>query len=289
VPVTSATGPQEGLAPSSAARPVIIRASGRWRGIDLPELWQFRDVLRALALRDLKLRYRQTVLGVTWVLLQPLIASGIFAFVFGRVAGLSSGGTPYFLFAYAGLLGWNAFSDTVTRATTSLVGNQAMISKIYFPRLLLPLSTGAAAIVNFAVSAVVLVVLIVGYDEGLRPQMVLLPLWLLGVLLLATGLGLLGASTNVVYRDVGHAMPVIVQLLLYASPVAYALDQVPESLRPYLAANPMTGLLEAFRWSAFGSDVQPGYVAWSFACGVGALICGALVFRRMERRFADVI
>jgi lipopolysaccharide transport system permease protein len=252
-------------------------------------MWRFRDVLRALALRDLKLRYRQTALGVAWVLLQPLIASGIFAFVFGRVAGLSSSGVPYFLFAYAGLLGWNAFSETVTKGTSSLVGNQAMISKIYFPRLLLPLSTGAAAIVNFAVSAIVLVLLILGYGEPLRAQLLLIPLWLAGVLLLAAGLGLVAASTNVVYRDVGHAMPVIVQLLLYASPVAYALDAVPEDLRRYLAVNPLTGLFEALRWSAFGTDLRWSYLSWSFICAFGALTCGALVFRRMERRFADVI
>lgn len=271
------------------SRPVVIRPSHRWRSIDLGEVWASRDVLWALALRDLKLRYRQTLLGVGWVVFQPLIASGIFSFVFGRVAGLSSSGVPYFLFAFAGLIGWNAFSETLTKATQSLVGNQAMISKIYFPRLLLPLSTAAGAIMNFAVSSVMLLVLMVGYGEPLRMQLLLLPVWLVGLLVLALGVGLLAAPANVVYRDVGHILPVIVQLLVYGSPVAYALSEVPENLRGYLALNPLTGFLEALRWSAFGSELEARYLAWSFLCALVALIGGAFVFRRMERRLADVI
>lgn len=274
---------------STPTKPVVIQPSSRWRSIDLAEVWRFRDVLRALALRDLKLRYRQTALGVMWVIFQPLIASGIFAFVFGRVAGLSSGDVPYVLFAFVGLLGWNAFSETLNRTTASLVSNQAMISKIYFPRVLLPLSNGATAIVNFAVSSVVLAVLIVIYDESFRSELALLPLWLVGLLVLSLGLGLLAAPANVVYRDVGHLMPVVVQLLLYGSPVAYALEEVPANMRGYLALNPLTGLLEAFRWSAFGTDVESGHVVWSFACAFAIFVAGALVFRRMERRLADVI
>jgi lipopolysaccharide transport system permease protein len=276
-------------AAATSSNKVVIRPTSRWRAIDVAELWRFRDVFWALGLRDVKVRYRQTALGVIWVVLQPLLAAGIFAFVFGRVAKLSSEGTPYFLFAYAGLLGWNSFSETVAKASGSLVGNQAMISKIYFPRLLLPLSTLLTAIINFTVSALVLIVLLVADDRPVRLELLALPMFLLVVLLLGLGLGLLAAATNVVYRDVGYIVPVVVQMLLYGSPVAYSVSAVPEDLRGVLALNPLTGVLEGFRWSAFGTDLRIGYLLWSIGLSIALLLVGAFVFRRMERRFADVI
>jgi lipopolysaccharide transport system permease protein len=274
----------------SAAKVVVIRPSSRWRAIDVSELWRFRDVFWALGMRDVKLRYRQTALGVLWVVLQPLLAAGIFTFVFGRVADMPSQGIPYFLFAYAGLIGWNAFNETVTKTSASLVGNQAMISKIYFPRLLLPLSTVMASVINFVVSAVVLMILVLLTDEvPLRLELLAMPVLLLLVLILGLGLGLLAAASNVIYRDVGYIVPVAVQMLLYASPVAYSVEAVPERLRGYLALNPLTGVLEGFRWSAFGTQLRLGYLLGATVASIGLLVIGAFVFRRMERRFADVI
>lgn len=267
----------------------MIEPSSRWRAIDLRELWEFRDVFWALGFRDLKLRYRQTLLGVVWVVLQPLVAAGIFAFVFGRVAGLSSHGVPYVVFAYAGLMGWNAFSETLTKGTSALVSNRNMISKIYFPRLLIPLSSLLSTAVNFAVGAGVLMVLLVLNGLPLKIELLALPMWFVLVLTLAVGLGLMAGALNVLYRDVGYAVPVATQMLLYASPVAYGVDAVPENLRGYLAVNPITGVLEGFRWSAFGSTLDTAHVTWTVVSSFFVFVVGAYVFRSIERRFADVI
>lgn len=268
---------------------VVIQPSPRWRAIDLRELWRFRDLFVALGVRDLKLRYRQTALGAVWVVLQPLLAAGIFSFVFGQVADLPSGGVPYFVFAYAGLLGWNIFSDTVTRASASLVSHQAMVSKIFFPRLLLPASTVIAKAIDSGVSAVVMVILLVANDMPLRWQLLALPLCLLLTFMLSLGLGLIAAAYSVTYRDVAYVVPVTIQMLLYASPVAYSLAAVPQDARSYYALNPLVGLIEAYRWSIIGSDLRPAYVAWSAVAGALLLVGGAFVFRGLERRFADVI
>jgi lipopolysaccharide transport system permease protein len=237
-----------------------------------------------------KLRYRQTALGVLWVVLQPLLAAGIFALVFGRVANLPSEGAPYFLFAFAGLLGWNLFSSTLTRASTCLVGNAQLVSKIYFPRLVLPLSTVFSSLIDFGVALALLAALMVFYGVAPHPGVLLLPVWLLLLLLLAAGLGLVAAALTVSYRDVQYVLPVLVQFLLYASPVAYALSAIPPSLRPLFFFNPLTGLLEAFRWSLLGTGALRGdYVAYAAAISLGVFFWGTLVFKTMERRFADVI
>jgi lipopolysaccharide transport system permease protein len=268
---------------------VVIEPSRRWRAIDLREMWAFRDVFWALGIRDLKLRYRQTLMGAVWVVLQPLLAAGIFAFVFGRVAGLSSDGVPYVVFSYAGLMAWNAFSETVTKASAALVVNRNMISKIYFPRLLLPLSSLLSSVVNFGVSAVVLLLLLFGNDISISAQLLTLPGWLLLALCAGAGLGLVAGALNVLYRDVGYAVPVIVQMLLYASPVAYAVDAVPAGLRPYIGLNPLTGIMEGMRWAAFDSSMNGRFALWSVGASLLLLLIGAVVFRSIERRFADVI
>lgn len=280
----------EDAASTPAPEPsVVIRPSSPWRAVDFSELWRYRDVFWALGRRDVKLRYRQTAMGVVWVVLQPLLAAGVFSFVFGRVADLPSQGVPYFVFAYAGLLAWNAFSETITRATASLVTHQAMVSKIYFPRLMLPLSSLLSTLLNFVVAAAVLLILLLTNDIALRVQLLVLPAWLIMLLLLSTGLGLMAGAANVLYRDVGYVVPVALQLLLYASPVAYSLDAVPPNLRGYLAVNPLTGVLEAFRWSAFGTELRLATLVWSLTASLVILVLGTLVFRRIERRFADVI
>jgi lipopolysaccharide transport system permease protein len=269
---------------------LVLEPRRRWGRRELAELWQFRSLLGQLARRDITLRYRQTALGVIWVVLQPLIAAGLFAVVFGRVAHLKSNGVPYVVFSFAGLLAWNAFSTYLTKAAASLVGNSALVSKVYFPRMVLPLSTVAGTVLDFLVSLAMMAVLLAATGTAPGWGLALLPVWLLILLTLTTGIGLLMASLAVRYRDVNYVLPVLVQFLLYASPVAYALSVVPHSLRPYFVANPLTGVLEAFRWSLLGTGALPGgYVLYSAGCAVVALAVGSAAFTRMERSFADVI
>ncbi|MEZ0266756.1 MAG: ABC transporter permease [Phycisphaerae bacterium] len=276
----------------SAPEPfLIIRPSRGWSALNLKELWQFRDLLFTLAGRDLKLRYKQTALGVIWVLLQPLMAAGIFAFVFGTVAKLPSNGTPYLLFSFAGLLGWNLFGNTLTKTSTCLVGNAQLISKVFFPRLVLPLSTVPSALVDFAVAAGMMAVLMAAYGVAPGWGLLLAPVWLAILLAIALGIGLIASALTVSYRDVQYILPVFLQILLYASPVAYSVSAVPEHLRTVYYCNPLTAPLEALRSSILGSGPMPGWGALAWSAGVAAalVVLGAMSFKRMERRFADVI
>ena len=276
---------------------VRIRPSRGWSGLlslNLRELWQYRELLIVLAGRDVKLRYRQTLLGIAWVIFQPLLAAGIFTLVFGVIAKLPSAGVPYFVFAYAGQLAWMAFSGTFTRASSSLVQSAPLVSKVYFPRLILPLSTLCSTLLDFAVAMVLLVVLCFVYHIVPGAALLLLPLWLGLVLILSIGLGLMAAALMVSYRDVQYILPVLLPLLLYASPIAYslrdALERLPASLHPVLLLNPLSGLIEGFRWSLLGTAPPPLWAAlYAATFALVTLLLGAIVFKRMERRFADVI
>ena len=276
---------------TAPARPfLIIEPTSGWQAINLRELWQFRDLLTTLAQRDVKLRYRQTALGALWVLLQPLMAAGIFSFVFGKVAKLPSDGLPYFVFSYAGLLGWNAFSSTLTKASASLTSNANLVSKVYFPRLVLPLSVVFSTLIDFAVALGLMVVLMIIYHVVPTAALLLLPVWLALIVLLAVGVGLYAAALTVSYRDVSFILPVLTQFLLYASPVAYAVSAVPAHLRLVYFINPLSGLLEAFRWSLLGTGQLDGrIVSYSVVVTVLVFLGGALSFKKMERKFADVI
>ena len=269
---------------------LTIRPSRGWQPLNLRELWQFRDLLTTLAGRDVKLRYRQTALGALWVILQPLMAAGIFSFVFGRVAKLPSDGVPYFVFSFAGLLGWNAFSSTLTKTSSSLVGNANLVSKIYFPRLVLPLSTVGSTLIDFGVALAMMAVLLLAAHVVPGVGLLLLPVWLALIILLAVGLGLMAAALAVPYRDVMYVLPVLTQFLLYACPVAYAITAVPAHLRVLYYLNPLSGLLEAFRWSLLGRGEMPwAMVGYSALCVALVFVGGAFAFRKMERKFADVI
>ncbi len=281
---------------------LIIRPSSGWQALDLRQVWQFRDLLNTLAQRDVKLRYRQTALGAIWVILQPLIAAGIFSFVFGAVAGLPSGGVPFIVFSYAGLLCWNLFSSTLTKSSGVLVQNANLVSKVYFPRLVLPLSTVYSSLIDFGVAAIMMALLMAIYHVVPSWSLLLLPLWMALTLLFAIGCGLYLSALMVSYRDVQYVVPVMMNFLLYASPVAYSIATVTEKisgkLSPEMAtwasraflANPMAGLLEAFRWSILGGQ-EPvwGAVIYSALCSISLFVVGAFAFKKMERRFADVI
>lgn len=272
-------------------RYVEVRPSSSWRAIDVIEIWRYRGLAIALARRDITLRYRQTALGVIWVVLQPLLAAGIFSFVFGRVAKLPSDGIPYLVFSYTGLLAWNAFSSTLERASGCLLGpGSSLISKIYFPRLILPISTFGATLLDFSVAASVMIVLLVQSGVGLHLSLLTVPLWLVLVLALALGPGLFFGGLVVRYRDVAYVVPVAIQLLLYMSPVAYSISNVPDTVRPFYALNPMVGAIEGMRWAALShGHIGFGNIVYSCAAALVMLVAGTVFFRRMERSFADVV
>ncbi len=286
----AATIADERVAERYEAPCLTIRPLTGWAALDLAEIWQFRDLLFTLAARDVKLRYRQTALGAAWVVLQPLLAATIFAFVFGRVARLPSNGVPYFLFAYIGLVAWNLFSTTLSKAGGCLVGSSHLVSKVYFPRMVLPLSTAFGSLIDAAVSLAMLIVLMAIYHVAPGWGVVALPVWLALLLMLSLGVGFFTAALMVRYRDVQYILPVLTQMLLYASPVAYALSAVPAKLQIWFLLNPLSGLLEGFRWSLLGGT-PPGWGAISFAAAASVLVFvgGACFFKRMEREFADVI
>lgn len=289
--MTSSTRADAPPEPAPAPRkPIVITSPRRFSLPSLAHLWEAREVLTRFGARDVTLRYRQTALGVTWVVLQPLLTAGVFTLVFGRVAKLSSGGVPYFAFSFAGMLCWNVFSGTISRASAALVGNAALVSKVYFPRLLVPLSSVCSLLVDFAVSMVIMVILLGAYQINPGWAVLLLPVWLLLTVLLASGIGVVCSALMVKYRDVQYVVPFALQFVLYASPIAYALSNVPRSYRFIYDANPISWLLQAFRWSLLR---QPAPAAWQFVglavVPVVVFAAGVLVFEQMERGFADVI
>ena len=269
-----------------------IRPSSRWAALKLGEVWQFRDLLLTLAMRDVKLRYRQTAMGVAWVILQPLIAAGVFSLVFSRLAGLPTGGVPPFVFTFAGMLAWNLFNNTLTKSGGALVGNTNLVSKVYFPRLILPLSTVFSTLLDFCVAFVMVLVLMLAFHVTPGWGILLLPVWTLLLVALALGFGLAASAAMVKYRDVAFMLPVILMFLLYASPVGYEASVANKlghwSFLYFL--NPLAPLLEAFRWSLLGR----GVVHWHFLIYAAVLsvlvfVAGAFHFKKSEREFADVI
>jgi lipopolysaccharide transport system permease protein len=269
---------------------VKIGSDGARAPVDLVEILRNRELLLTLAGRDIRVRYKQTVLGVAWVVLQPLMASLIFAFVFGVLAGLPSDGRPYILFAFAGLMAWNAFSQTLSKASDSLVANAAMISKVYFPRLILPLSSATSTLVDFGVTLAMMFVLMAYYRVWPGPGLLLLPLWLAILMVMALGFGLMAGALMVKYRDIRHIIPTFLQLGLYLSPIAWSTLIVPAKYQWVFLVNPLTGLLNAFRWSLLGDgSLSIGQLAYSTTTAILVFWAGAIVFKQQERDFADVI
>jgi lipopolysaccharide transport system permease protein len=280
---------------TGAARPATplrrIRSTTRRTPLDLGELWRYRDLWLTLALRDVKLRYRQTALGVAWVVLLPLLASGIFTLVFGVVAKLPSDGSPYFLFVFAGYLGWNAFQNTLQRCGISLIGNTALVTKVYFPRIILPAASVLASLLDFAIGVVMLLLVLLVRGELPGPlSLAMVPLFMLLLQLLALGVGFFSAALTVRFRDVQYVLPFLIQLLLYASPVAYGITAVPERVRRIYLLNPVAPLLDGLRSALLGR----GDIHW-LAIGSAALVSGALFaggtlfFLYQDRQYADVI
>jgi homopolymeric O-antigen transport system permease protein len=274
---------------ASAPPIVLIQPSKGWRALDLRELWRFRELVYFLALRDIKVRYKQTALGVAWVLLQPLLAMGIFSIVFGQ-RGLAANGVPYPLFVVSGLVPWFYFSNATSGASGSVVGNTQLISKVYFPRLAIPLAAVLANLVDLSIGLVLELVLLAVFGVGFGWHLLALPLLVALIVLTALGVSVWLAALDVQYRDVRYAVPFLVQVWLFATPVIYSSGDVPERWRPLLALNPMTGVIEAFRWALLGNGDPPVSALLGSALVVALLLgTGLLYFRRMERTFADVI
>ena len=254
------------------------------------DVLSYRELLYFLLWRDVKVRYQQTLLGVLWVVLQPLSYALVFSFLFGRVIGIPTGSVPYPIFCFTGLLLWGLFSTGLTAASPSIISHSELVQKVYFPRLLLPLSAVLGGLVDLGVNIAVLALLMAYYGIEIGPNLLFAPLFILGTIAAAAGLGALLAALNVPFRDVRHITPPLNQLWLIATPVAYPLSLFPERWRSIMALNPMAGMTEGFRWAVLGAPRPDAtLLAASFATTAAMLIAGLMVFRRLEARFADVI
>ena len=295
-------GSEESLltASSEAAGPVsqggedvpwrVIRPRSRWwPGLDLGQLWAYRELGLTLALRDLQLRYRQTLLGVAWAVLQPLTAGIAFSWVFGHVAGLPSDGLPYPVFVLAGIVPWFFISTAVSAAADSLVEHTDLVMRIWFPRLLAPIAAVLAAIVDLLIGLLLLVPVMAAYGVAPPVQVLTLPLWLFGAVLLGMAAGLWFAAANVLYRDVRYALPFLLQLWLFVSPVVFPTSLVDEPWRYLFSLNPAVGVIDGFRWAVLGAAAPGPELAISIASLFLLLLGGTWYFRRVERTFADRI
>ncbi|HLJ69251.1 MAG TPA: ABC transporter permease [Chloroflexota bacterium] len=272
-------------------RPLIVVGPARgWTALNLRELWEYRDLVRILAGRDVKLRYRQTALGVIWVILQPLVAAIIFAVIFGHLARLTSDGSPYLLFVFCGLMPWNLFASVLQRGGMSLVGDTRLVQKVYFPRMLIPVSSAGACLIDFAVSFVVLLVFMAAYRVTPGWQILTVPGFLCLTIAGSLGIALWLAAFNVRYRDFMYALPFIIQVWMFATPVAYAGKIIPRSWQWLYSLNPAFGYVEGFRWALLGRDsLNATTLSLTVAISLLALMSGAFIFRRVERDFADVV
>lgn len=268
---------------------VIEKRNGLW-DLDWSVLWEYRELLYLLVWRDIKVRYKQTAIGVGWVVLQPLITMLIFTAIFGYMARMPSDGVWYPVFTLTALLPWIYFAQAITRSGGSLVSNANLVSKIYFPRLLLPLAGIVAPLVDLALSLVLLFGLLIYAGIPLTWKVITLPAFILLAMLTAAGLSLFVSSTNVRYRDVGHAIPFLVQIWMFVSPIVYPVSLVPEQWRLLYSLNPMVGVIEGFRWALLGKEApDPLAMAGSYVVLFVVLIAGTVYFRQMERQFADLI
>ena len=284
------------LAPAADAPALVIEPRPGWRAFDLAELWAYRELLYFLVWRDIKVRYKQTVLGAAWAILQPLATAVVFTLFFGRLAHIASDGLPYPIFSYAGLLVWTFFAQGLTQSSASVVGSANLITKVYFPRLVIPLAAVVAGLLDLAVASPLLLVMMAYYKVWPGVAVVALPLVLLLALLTAVGVGLWLAALNVEYRDVRFVVPFLVQLWLFVTPVIYPASVVAPHLERLgvpgwvLGLNPMAGVVEGFRWAALGHGAAPVHlIAASAAVALVLCVTGALYFRSVEREFADVV
>ncbi len=277
---------------AEVVRPEVtrIRASGGWRALNLAELWRYRELLYFLTLRDIKLRYKQTALGVAWAVIQPLATMAVFAVFFGKLGNLPSDGQPYALFVLVGLLPWQLFSYALTQSSNSLVAEQRLITKVYFPRLIVPVASVLAGLVDFFVALVLVMIGLAVFQVVPSFAILALPLFVLLAVLTALAIGLWLSALNVQYRDIRYTLPFLTQFLLFLSPVAYPASMIPEQYRIFYGLNPMSGVIEGTRWAIL-STAEPdwGLMAVSTVVVTVLLAGGLYYFKRMEKTFADVV
>ncbi|MDQ6828633.1 MAG: ABC transporter permease [Gemmatimonadota bacterium] len=284
--------PQSPMQPAVKAPMIrLIRRRSGWLAIDLAELWRYRGVLAFLIRRDLKVRYAQTLLGAAWAIFQPVAPMLVFTVIFGVLGKMPSDGVPYALFALSGLVAWTYFSSAVLSATTSLIANPELVTKVYFPRLTIPLASLLAALADFGVGLGVLLVLMLA--RGIVPRLeaiVLVPLLVVLMVSAASGVGFWLSALGARYRDVKHVTPVLLQLMMFASPIVYPVSLLPEKYRALYSLNPMVGIVDGLRAALFGTRiVEPRSILISVAVSAVLLVSGALYFRRTERLFADFV
>jgi lipopolysaccharide transport system permease protein len=276
---------------TSSSVPVLqIDPIGHWISIDFKELWHYRELLYFLTWRDVKVRYKQTVLGAAWAIIQPLSMMLVFSLFFGRLAKIPSDGIPYPLFTFCALIPWQLFAHSLTESSNSLVGNQHLITKIYFPRLVIPISAVLAGVVDFLIAFVILLVMMLYYRVSPGWAVITLPGFVLLTIITALGVGLWLSALNVKYRDVRYTMSFLVQFWLFATPVAYSSNLIPEKWRIVYGLNPMAGVVEGFRWALLGNAPPSGRMLWvSIGVVILVLVGGVYYFRRMEQEFADIV
>lgn len=267
---------------------VIERQKG-WRTLNMKELWAYRELLWVLVARDIKVRYKQTVLGASWALIQPLATMLLFSLIFGRLAKIPSDGFPYPIFVYAGLLPWIFFANALSSSSNSLVGQQQLISKVYFPRLIIPLSSVGSGLVDFAISSLIMLALMVYFGVGASINLLAVPLLIIAVIFIALGVGTLLSALTVTYRDFRYIIPFMVQFWMFATPVVYPASMFPEKWQWVLFINPMAGLIEAFRSAFLDRPFDLGAIGISAVSAIAFFIAGVFYFEKMERRFADII
>lgn len=271
------------------SKTVIEPVKGRF-GVNLKDIWFYRELFIILAQREIQLRYRQTVLGVAWVILQPLMTTAIFTIIFGRLMNVDSENVSYELFAFAGLLPWGVFSQSLQRSGVSLTRDIRLITKVFFPRLIIPVASALSTVVDFIVSFVLFLIVLVIYRFPLTLNLLAVPIFLACTLILSVGVGISFAALNVYYRDFAYVLPFVIQVWLYASPLAYSSDLIPSSWAWIYDLNPMVGVIDAFRWALLGgTDFPADSFTYSLIVSLAFLFVGLTVFRRLERKFADVI
>jgi len=268
----------------------IIEPSKGWISLNLRDLWEYRDLLYFLAWRDIKVRYKQTVLGAAWAIIQPFFTMVVFSLFFGRLAKMPSDDIPYPIFSYAALVPWTFFANGLSQSASSLVGSANLIKKVYFPRLVVPISAVLSGGVDFVLAFVVLLGMMLFYGIVPTTAVAWLPLLLLLALVTSLGVGLWLTAMNVQFRDVRYAVPFLIQAWMFATPIAYPSSLLDEPWRTLYGINPMAGVVEGFRWALLGTETAPGSIVLvSALVAVGLLISGAFYFRRMEKTFADVV
>jgi lipopolysaccharide transport system permease protein len=281
--------PEEEPAAANPVPTLVIEPSRGWMSLQLGRVWAYRELLGFLVWRDVKVRYKQTALGVAWIVLQPLLSTFIFSILFGRLLDVPTGGIPYPVFALAGLVPWQYFAGSLNRTSTSLVGSANLITKVYFPRLIIPLTGVFSGLVDFGIGMILLLVMMAVYRIKPTPAIVLLPVFLLLAMTTALGFGLWFSALNVRYRDVNYLVPFLVQIWFYLTPVAYSSMLIPEQYRWLLGLNPMTGVVEGFRWALLGQAPPSGLFLFSVVIALVVLVTGLYFFRRTERTFADIV